>query len=126
QMQTAGTPKGQSLNAAMDALGIERGPHERLDDEAAPPAEPLKEYKRKRKFDVTPEPEGAVKEPSEKPLYMIHKHHARRLHYDLRLERGGVLVSFAVPKGLPEEPNMRRLAAHVAGPPTDYAPSQGR
>jgi bifunctional non-homologous end joining protein LigD len=88
--------------------------------------EPLSEYKRKRRFDVTPEPEGAVAEASEQPLYMIHKHHARRLHYDLRLERDGVLVSFAVPKGLPEEPNVRRLAVHVEDHPMDYAHFEGR
>jgi bifunctional non-homologous end joining protein LigD len=125
-MQVAGTPKGQNLNEAMDALGIDRSRLESAPSQTAPPAEPLKEYKHKRKFDVTPEPEGKLAEPSDQPLYMIHKHHARRLHYDLRLERGGVLVSFAVPKGLPEEPNVRRLAVHVEDHPLDYAPFEGR
>jgi len=125
-MKAAGTPEGQNLNGAMEALGIDRTRLETVTTPVDPPAEPLKEYKRKRKFNVTPEPEGALAEPSEKPLYMIHKHHARRLHYDLRLERGGVLVSFAVPKGLPEEPNVRRLAVHVEDHPMDYAPFEGR
>src|SRR5258708_39293578 len=59
-MQVAGTPKGQNLNAAMEALGIDRSRLETVAEESAPPPEPLKEYKRKRKFNVTPEPEGAV------------------------------------------------------------------
>jgi bifunctional non-homologous end joining protein LigD len=59
-------------------------------------------------------------------MFMIHKHHATRLHYDLRLERGGTLVSFAVPNGLPEEPNVRRLAVHVEDHPIEYATFEGR
>lgn len=116
-----GTPKGQNLWKAMEDLGIDR-------NEFAPSAreEPLREYKRKRRFDVTPEPEGKPGEASDQPLYMIHKHHARRLHYDLRLERDGVMVSFAVPKGLPEEPNVRRLAVHVEDHPMEYARFEGR
>ncbi|MGZ4145687.1 MAG: non-homologous end-joining DNA ligase [Actinomycetota bacterium] len=125
-MRAAGTPQGQNLNDAMEALGIDRSRLQTVPDRPAAPAEPLKEYKRKRKFNVTPEPEGALVEASEQPLYMIHKHHARRLHYDLRLERGGVLVSFAVPKGLPEEPNVRRLAVHVEDHPFDYATFEGK
>jgi bifunctional non-homologous end joining protein LigD len=125
-MRNAGMPGGGfNLDAVMDSLGIDKNRFETVQAPARPPAEPLKEYKRKRDFTITAEPEGALAPPTEQPLYMIHKHHARRLHYDLRLERGGVLVSFAVPKGLPEEPNQRRLAVHVEDHPLDYAPFEG-
>lgn len=117
-MLTAGTPDGQNLGEAMDALGIDRS-------RFTPATEPLKEYHRKRKFDVTPEPEGTLASSADRPLYMIHKHHARRLHYDLRLERDGVLVSFAVPKGLPEEPGARHLAVHVEDHPLEYGAFEG-
>jgi DNA ligase D-like protein (predicted ligase)/DNA ligase D-like protein (predicted polymerase)/DNA ligase D-like protein (predicted 3'-phosphoesterase) len=121
-----GTPKGQNLLKAMDALGIDRSKLEAPPQAAPAPAEPLKEYKRKRDFDVTAEPAGALGESAdERPGFMIHKHHARRLHYDLRLSRGGVLVSFAVPKGLPEEPGVRRLAVHVEDHPIEYAGFEG-
>jgi bifunctional non-homologous end joining protein LigD len=121
-----GTPRGQNLLAAMDALGVDRS---RLSPPAAPvaaPSEPLKEYKRKRDFGVTAEPAGALGESAaDRPTFMIHKHHARRLHYDLRLSRGGVLVSFAIPKGLPEEPGVRRLAVHVEDHPLEYGSFEG-
>jgi bifunctional non-homologous end joining protein LigD len=121
-----GTKKGQNLNAAMDALGIDRSRLEALAAPAPAPTEPLKEYKRKRRFDVTAEPAGALGESAaDRPYFMIHKHHARRLHYDLRLSRGGVLVSFAVPKGLPEEPGIRHLAVHVEDHPLEYASFSG-
>jgi bifunctional non-homologous end joining protein LigD len=126
-MLVMGTPAGVNLGDAMDALGIDRARFESAAPEsAAPPKEPLKEYKRKRKFDVTPEPEGKLEHSPDRPLYMIHKHHARRLHYDLRLERGGVLVSFAVPRGLPEEPGQRRLAVHVEDHPLKYGTFEGQ
>ena len=123
-----GTPKGQNLLKAMDALGIDRSKLEAAPEatRVEAPAQPLKEYKRKRRFDVTPEPAGAPGEAdADQPSFMIHKHHARRLHYDLRLERGGVLVSFAIPKGLPEEPGVRRLAVHVEDHPIEYASFEG-
>ena len=121
-----GTKKGQNLLAAMDALGIDRSKLETAADAAPAPEEPLKEYKRKRDFGITAEPAGALGESDkERPSFMIHKHHARRLHYDLRLSRGGVLVSFAVPKGLPEEPGVRHLAVHVEDHPIEYASFEG-
>jgi bifunctional non-homologous end joining protein LigD len=121
-----GTRKGENLNAAMDALGIDRTRLEALPADAPPPEKPLTEYKRKRRFDVTTEPAGALGESAaERPSFMIHKHHARRLHYDLRLSRGGVLVSFAVPKGIPEEPGIRHLAVHVEDHPLEYAEFEG-
>ncbi len=126
-----GTPQGQSLRPAMEALGMpvtqpagEPGPKPK--PVPATDGEPLREYKRKRRFDVTPEPEGMVEESEdERPTYMVHKHHARRLHYDLRLERDGVLVSYAVPKGLPLEPGIRHLAVHVEDHPMEYGTFEG-
>lgn len=122
-----GSERGQNLLAGMDALGVDRSRLAPAPDaaRAAPAAEPLREYRRKRRFDVTPEPAGDVAPLSELPTFMIHKHHARRLHYDLRLEREGVLVSWAVPKGLPEEPGVRRLAVHVEDHPLEYGGFEG-
>ncbi len=126
-----GSEKGLSLYDAMDALGLEP---ERSKTKTVtvtePPATPkddelLREYKRKRDFEVTPEPAGEVLEPGERAMFMIHKHHARRLHYDLRLERDGVLASWAVPKGLPEEPGIRHLAVHVEDHPIEYGTFEG-
>src|SRR4051812_40087290 len=59
----------------------------------------LPEYEAKRDFSVTPEPAPGSAEPSATPTFMIHKHHASRLHYDVRLEMDGALASWAVPKG---------------------------
>jgi bifunctional non-homologous end joining protein LigD len=93
-----------------------------------PPAPPndakLAEYERKRKFDVTPEPPPAVK-PGNDELFVIQKHDATRLHYDLRLERDGVLVSWAVPRGLPLVPGEKRLAVHTEDHPIEYGDFEG-
>jgi bifunctional non-homologous end joining protein LigD len=118
-----GSPKGHNLTEIMVALGIDV---EALRPAHVPASTPgdLAEYQRKRTFDVTPEPAGTVA-AVEANTFMIHKHHARRLHFDLRLERGGVLVSWAVPKGLPEEPNIRHLAVHVEDHPLEYGGWEG-
>src|SRR5437588_2808016 len=70
----------------------------------------LPEYEAKRHFGVTPEPAPGAVEPSAVPTYMIHKHHATRLHYDLRLEMDDALASWAVPKGPSYDPDVKRLA----------------
>ena len=57
--------------------------------------------------------------------FVIQEHHARSLHWDLRLERDGVLVSWAIPKGLPESPDENHLAVHTEDHPLEYAPSKG-
>ena len=56
---------------------------------------------------------------------MIQEHHPRSLHWDLRLERDGVLVSWAIPKGLPESPDENRLAVHTEDHPLEYATFEG-
>jgi len=84
----------------------------------------LKEYASKRDFDVTPEPKGVEAKSSEQ-IFVVQEHHARRLHYDLRLEKGGVLRSWAVPKGIPEKTGERRLAVQTEDHPMEYAGFEG-
>ena len=92
--------------------------------QVAPAMDKLSEYKSKRNFEVTAEPEGGEKK-GEKLIFVIQEHHARRLHYDLRLERGGVLKSWAVPKGMPESADEKRLAVATEDHPFEYASFAG-
>lgn len=85
---------------------------------------PLKEYKRKRDFGATPEPEPIFGEGGGR-AFVIQKHLASRLHYDLRLEDGGVLKSWAVTKEPPLEPGVKRLAVQVEDHPYDYIDFEG-
>jgi bifunctional non-homologous end joining protein LigD len=84
----------------------------------------LKEYKDKRRFEVTPEP-GAVLKDEQGRAYVIQRHDASRLHWDLRLEDQGVLRSWAVTKEPPSEPGVKRLAIHVEDHPYDYKDFEG-
>lgn len=86
--------------------------------------EGLVEYRAKRDFSVTREPEGGGAGGGSS-RYVIQEHHARRLHYDLRLERDGVLKSWAVPKGVPEKLGEKRLAIEVEDHPLEYASFEG-
>ncbi|HEX9775409.1 MAG TPA: non-homologous end-joining DNA ligase [Actinomycetota bacterium] len=124
-MRAAGTPAGHNLSDAAAKVGLDLASLRPPPQDAPPPPAALQEYKAKRSFTVTPEPEGRVAMSPAGNFFMIHKHHARRLHYDLRLERGGVLVSYAVPRGLPEVPNERRLAVHVEDHPFEYGSFEG-
>ena len=84
----------------------------------------LTDYAKKRAFDKTPEP-PAQPVGQEGRSFVIHRHHATRLHYDLRLEREGTLKSWAVPKGLPPRPGIKRLAVHVEDHPLSYGEFEG-
>src|SRR5207342_514867 len=109
--------------------------------EGGVPKRDLTDYRRKRDSAHTPEPmpaaRGTVEHPapagdhggsrrgSRRPVFVVQRHDARRLHYDFRLERGGALASWAVPKGVPLEPGERALAVHVEDHPLDYATFAG-
>jgi bifunctional non-homologous end joining protein LigD len=85
----------------------------------------LEEYKRKRDFTRTPEPPPERLQGSGPLIFVIHKHAARRLHYDLRLEADGVLKSWAIPQGPSLDPKVKRLAIMVEDHPLDYQTFEG-
>jgi len=88
---------------------------------------PLGDYEKKRDFERTPEPSGKRprRQASAPPMFVVHRHEARRLHYDLRLERRGVLLSWAVPKGFSYDPSDKHLAVRTEDHPFEYVDFHG-
>ena len=91
----------------------------------------LHAYRDKRDAARTPEPVPAESEPAGDPdshgggAFVVQEHHARRLHWDFRLERDGVLVSWALPKGVPTDPAVNHLAVHTEDHPLEYGGFEG-
>ncbi|MFW5761001.1 MAG: non-homologous end-joining DNA ligase, partial [Cyclobacteriaceae bacterium] len=86
--------------------------------------EQLDRYMQKRDFNRTPEPKDPAMQ-AKGNAYVIHRHHASRLHYDLRLEHEGVLRSWAVPKGMPPRPGVKRLIVQTEDHPLEYLSFKG-
>ncbi|QQS42878.1 MAG: DNA ligase [Acidobacteriota bacterium] len=92
------------------------------------PSDNLSDYKKKRDFDKTSEPDGSEVSfdwADERPIFVIQKHDASSLHYDFRIEVDGVLKSWAVPKGPSTDPSEKRLAIPTEDHPLEYADFEG-
>ena len=88
-------------------------------------ADRLGSYKAKRDFEKTPEPEGRSRGKIAEGRFVVQEHHARRLHWDLRVEHEGSLASWALPRGVPEHPDENRLAVRTEDHPLEYLEFEG-
>jgi bifunctional non-homologous end joining protein LigD len=88
-------------------------------------ADRLGSYRAKRDFEKTVEPKGGADGPAGGGRFVIQEHHARRLHWDLRLEHDGALASWALPRGIPAHPDENRLAVHTEDHPLEYLEFEG-
>lgn len=125
---SAAKDKNQSDNGGRISQKVrskKTGPAENDQPPGLPKEQALEDYHEKRDFSVTGEPEGAVNKEGGGNYFVIQEHHARRLHFDLRLEREGVLKSWAVPKGIPEAIGEKHLAVAVEDHPLDYGHFEG-
>jgi DNA ligase D-like protein (predicted ligase)/DNA ligase D-like protein (predicted 3'-phosphoesterase) len=116
------TPDGKLRMPRFLGVRSDKMPRECTIDQIRPKI--LQEYLAKRDFNKTPEPTGNMKKGFGKS-FVVQEHDARRLHYDLRLERDGVLKSWAVPKGIPEESGVKRLAVQTEDHPLEYGEFEG-
>ena len=88
-------------------------------------ADKLGTYRAKRDFGRTAEPSGRRGRKRGAPRFVVQEHHARRLHWDLRLEHDGALASWALPRGIPMHPDENRLAVHTEDHPLEYLEFEG-
>jgi bifunctional non-homologous end joining protein LigD len=86
---------------------------------------PLDRYREKRKFAERPEPKGRIRRSGQNKIFVVQKHDASHLHYDFRLEIGGIMVSWAVPKGRSFDPWNKRFATMTEDHPIEYAEFEG-
>jgi DNA ligase D-like protein (predicted ligase)/DNA ligase D-like protein (predicted 3'-phosphoesterase) len=116
------TNDGRLRMPRFEGLRLDKSPFECAFDQLRQNS--LQEYLSKRTFYATPEPAGG-KAKGEGKIFVVQEHHARRLHYDLRLEKADVLKSWAVPKGCPEKEGERRLAVETEDHPLEYSGFEG-